>query len=105
EFFNEYVTHQGFAYYPLRTVPFGLGVETWVNTVAKKKFVYWHTLHDRWTNRLYYDRQKELTHMVENLNPDAILIDSLQSTDFIVLYEWLKHRPIRIGFFQTMSSP
>ena len=42
--FKEYVEGQGFTYYSLQTVPFGLGFEQWLNTVEKKKNIYFHSL-------------------------------------------------------------
>lgn len=103
-FFKSYVESQGLKYYPLKTVPFGLGFETWVNTINKSSHVYFNTLCDRWTNRLFYKRAEELKKMLEELMPETILIDSLQSTDFIVLYPLLKKNGIRVAFYNTMPS-
>lgn len=104
EYFEKYVTDQGFRYYPLKTVPFGLGFESWFNTIHKSKFPYLQTLRDRWTNRLYKLRYAELKKMMDHLLPETILIDSLQSTDFLVLSNLLKERHIRIALLQTMPS-
>ena len=102
EFFSQYVITQGFLFYPLKSVPFGLGFETWLNTIEKKKHVYLSTLWDRITDRLYAKREKELVKMLDDLNPDIVLIDATQSTDFIVLYNHLLARKIKVGIIHAM---
>src|SRR5688572_16318065 len=49
-FFKDHVESQGFKFFPLHTVPFGLGFESWVNTVEKKTLVYWNALKDKWND-------------------------------------------------------
>jgi len=100
--FEEYVEGQGFPYYSLQTVPFGLGLEPWLNTVQKKKNIYFHSLKDRWTGRLYKLREIELYRLMEEVKPQCILIDYLQSTDVIVFYPHAKKNGIKIGLIQTM---
>ena len=100
--FEEYVEGQGFFYYSLQTVPFGLGLEPWLNTVEKKKNIYFHSLKDRWTGRLYKLREIDLCRLLEEVNPQCILIDYLQSTDLIAFYPYAKKNGIKIGFIQTM---
>lgn len=104
-FFQSHVKAQGFPFYPLKTVPFGLGFEHWVNTtLEKKKNPYWHSLKDRWTDRLFRLRDAELHKMITALQPDYLLIDAWQSTDFIVLYPHLRSHHIKAAFVQTMLS-
>lgn len=103
-FFQNYVESQGFRFYALKTVPFGLGFEHWVNTIEKKKNIYWHSLQDRWNNRLYNLREADLRQMLEETQPDCLLIDSWGSTDFIVLYQQLKTRGIKTAIIHTMLS-
>lgn len=105
EYFQGYVRHQDFKYYPLKTVPFGLGFETWANTIEKKKFIYWSTLKDRWTNLRFRLRERDLTELLDETAPDYLFIDSSQSTDLIVLYPVLKKRGIRTLIFHAMLSP
>jgi len=104
-FFTNYVKDQGFAFYPLKSVPFGLGFESWVNTIEKKKNIYWHSLKDRWTDRLYQLRETELHQLLNNLQPDYLFIDSTQTTDFIVLYPELKKKSIRTAIIHANLSP
>jgi zeaxanthin glucosyltransferase len=103
-YFKKYIEEQGFSFYPLNSVPFGLSFERWVNISEKRRNIFWNILKDRWTNRLFRIRQHELTQAIEKLNPDFLLIDSWQSTDFVALYPVLKKKKIRIGFLQTMLS-
>lgn len=104
-FFQSHVQAQGFSFYPLKTVPFGLGFEHWVNnTLEKKKNAYWHSLKDRWSDRLFHLRDAELRKMISALRPDYLLIDAWQSTDFIVLYPYLRSQGIKAAFIQTMLS-
>jgi zeaxanthin glucosyltransferase len=103
-FFQKHVTQQGFNFYPLKTVPFGMGFERWVNTTEKKSNIYWSALKDRWHNRLYLERKSELEKAVSDLRPDYLFIDSWQCTDLIALYPYLKDKAIRVAFIQTMVS-
>ena len=102
ESFKKYVESQGFMYYLLKTVPFGMGFEDWVNKQEKRKNVYWSTLKDRWMNRLYALREKELHQLLHDIEPDYLLIDSFQSTDFIAAYPYLRGTSSKVGFIQTM---
>jgi UDP:flavonoid glycosyltransferase YjiC (YdhE family) len=102
EFFNGFVRSQGFSYYSLKTVPFGIGLEQWYNSVTNRKPVYWKTIVDRWTDRLYHLRRKELTQLMFTINPTHIVVDSLQASDFIPLYKIIASRDIRFGLLHNM---
>lgn len=102
QFFQKYVEDKGFPYYPLTSVPFGLGLEEWMNTVRKKKPLYFHTLKDRWQDDLYHLRTKELKQLLVDLDPYLILLDAQQSTDFIVLYPLVKERSVRLAVLHAM---
>jgi UDP:flavonoid glycosyltransferase YjiC (YdhE family) len=101
-FFESYVRTSGFSYYPLKTVPFGIGLETWVNTVQQRTPHYLHTLRDRWNDRLYTERARELTTLLDRLQPTLILVDDRQSSDFLVLYPHLQARGIKFGIVHAM---
>jgi zeaxanthin glucosyltransferase len=101
-FFKNYVSMQGFQYYSLNTVPFGTGLEYWLNTVLKKKPFYFHTVVDRWSNKLFRRREEELAAMIHELKPDLVLLDAQQSTDFIVLYPLLVDHEIQFSLLHTM---
>jgi zeaxanthin glucosyltransferase len=102
EFFRQYVSLQGFKFKVLKSVPFGLGFETWVRTIEKEKYIYWAALRDRITDRLYSERDVELYWMLEEVQPGIIFIDSRQATDFIILYRHLKDRKIKAAIMHAM---
>jgi zeaxanthin glucosyltransferase len=104
QFFFKYITSQGFSYYPLKTVPFGLGLEEWMCEQQKRKPVYFHALKDRWNDELYNKREQELTKLLDTFEPDVILLDTHQTTDFIVLYPLLKSRKIRLALVHAMLT-
>ncbi len=101
-FFRDYIVAQGFKFYLLKSYPFGTGLEKWINTVEKKKNVYFRTLWDRITDRVFADRQVDLYWMLEDLKPSLVFIDRMQSTDFIVMYPQLNNRGIKTAIINTM---
>lgn len=101
-FFNGYVTRSGFDHYPLKTVPFGLGFEYWTNQQRKKRFIYWSALLDRINDRLYHEREQELTTLLDTLRPDIIFVDATQATDFIILHPLMQKRHVRCAMLHPM---
>jgi len=101
EYFKKHVESQGFNYYALQSVPFGLNLENWVNEIRMKKFIWWQTLKDRWRDSLYHQRETELREFISSYKPDYILLDSMQSTDFIVLHPMMKDTTIHFGLVST----
>lgn len=102
EFFKGFVKGQGFTYYPLRSVPFGIGLDQWYNSVTNRKPVYRKTVADRWSDRLYHLRRKELTQLLLTCNPTHIIVDSLQATDIIVLHRIAASRGIKLALLHNM---
>jgi UDP:flavonoid glycosyltransferase YjiC (YdhE family) len=101
-FFQQYVTLQGCKFYLLKSYPFGTGLEKWINTIEGKNKIYFRTLWDRITDRVFTERQVELFWMLEELKPTVVFIDKMLSTDFIVLYANLKNRGIKVAMINTM---
>jgi UDP:flavonoid glycosyltransferase YjiC (YdhE family) len=101
-FFQRYISLLNVKFYALKTHPFGMGLESWINTQKKKKYVYLSALRDRITDSLYNERKVELFWMLEEIKPSIVLIDSLQATDFIVLHARLKNRNIKVAMIHTM---
>ncbi|HTF21246.1 MAG TPA: glycosyltransferase [Chryseolinea sp.] len=100
--FNGYVTRAGFTHYALKSVPFGLGFESWVNTERNARFLYWANLRDRYHDQLYREREDDLMLLLNDVKPDVILMDATQATDFIVLYPIMKQRGISHAMFHAM---
>ena len=101
-YFQQYVLSQGFSYHVLKSYPFGLGLEKWLNTIKKEKYVYLCSLRDRITDSIYKSREVDLYWMLQGLQPDIVLIDARQATDFIVMYNHLKSKNIKAAILQPM---
>jgi UDP:flavonoid glycosyltransferase YjiC (YdhE family) len=84
-FFGPHVRTFGFNYRILNTLPFGLGLESWIHEIRKSKYPRLSNIRDRWDDRLYIERKKELTALIEELKPVHVLVDIQQATDVIVL--------------------
>ena len=102
EFFKRHVEEQGFRFFTLKALPFGCGLEEWRNIQAKRRAPVLRGIKDRIQNKLYHDREVELFWMLQELQPEFLLIDVMQSTDFIVLYKRLHQSPVRILMVNTM---
>ena len=102
EHFRTYVTRAGFKHYSLKSVPFGLGFESWVNSQRRLRFPYFANLRDRFIDRLYAERERELLSMLDALRPDVIFFDATQATDYIVLHPALSERRIRPAMLHAM---
>lgn len=103
-FFENYVKAQGFYFHGLNSVPFGLGFEKWKVNNLKRSFRLVHELKYRKEDELYRLRYQDLMKLLHFWKPNYVLIDSLQSTDFIVIFNELKRRRIKVAFIQTMLS-
>ncbi|MEP6737564.1 MAG: glycosyltransferase [Chryseolinea sp.] len=101
-FFQEHVRRNGFEFYPLKSVPFGLGFERWSNTTKRKRNLYFSCLKDRITDRLHDEREKDLQLLLQELKPDVLLIDGTQATDFIILYPLLRGTSIKVAVIHAM---
>lgn len=99
---KDYILQQGLQFYQMNTYPFGMGYESSINSQSKNKYL--DELIDRFTNRMYVQRSRELHRMVDELRPSIILIDVFLSTDFIILYKIAKENKIKICFLQTALS-
>lgn len=102
EYFNTYVKSQGFTVWPMKSLPFALGFERWSNQTRKRRPLFWHVWRDRWTDRLYHERKNELLGILDACNPTHVVLDRWQSTDFVVLYPYLKKRNIKVCFINAM---
>lgn len=83
--FRNHVSSHNFEFRILTSYPFGLGLEGWIHQVRGTKDPLWRNIVDRWTDRLYHERVKELTTVLEELRPVHVLVDAQQATDVVVL--------------------
>ncbi|KAA9355161.1 glycosyltransferase family 1 protein [Larkinella humicola] len=96
------IHRQGFAVHWLQSLPFGIGVEE--ATHKEKSESYLESLLDRFTDKTFRARSADLQRTVEALKPALIFVDSYYSTDFIVLYPFIKDKGIEVILLQTMLS-
>lgn len=104
-FFRQHLLQQGYPYHTLQTVPFGMNFERWHNRQQKKTNLYRAELYDRRHDTLYHSRHQDLLTMLDTVQPDIILLDALQATDFVVLYPYLRARNIAIGITYPLLPP
>ena len=98
------IVSNGYEFFQLKSVPFGIGNEELVNKSLNSNSIYLDSLIDRLSNGIYEYRAKELINMVETLTPSILFIDIFLSTDFIILYPTIRKNKIKIVFIQTMLS-
>ncbi len=99
-----YLTSFGFSFYEFSGMTFGIGFEKYWHKFNKSPDSYLDNLIDRLSSRIYHDRKKKLETLIEEVKPDVIFLDSFLSTDFIILYPYLKEKNIKLVFLQTMLS-
>ncbi len=84
-FFAQHVRNAGFNFHILYTFPFGLGLESWIHEIRKSKHPRLANIKDRWRDTLYHERRKELSRILEEYQPQHVLVDVQQATDLVVL--------------------
>lgn len=103
--FQKYVIQQGFECVLIDSLPFaGNGEKRTDQFRGEYRVRYLDSLIDRFYNRLYKLRTKEIEIILGQVKPDIILLDSFQSSDFVILYPLLKQYKIKFAFIQTMLS-
>ena len=95
--------HQ-FEYSNLESVPFGYGFEQVVRGQEGSQSLYFDSLADRRTARIARHREKKLLEIVEAVKPMYIVLDMLSSTDFILLYQYLKENNAGVAIHNPMLS-
>ena len=98
--FSVSIVKKGFSFYSIDCLPFGYGYEDYFTATDS----YLDKLINRLSNKLYTIRESELKKIVKIINPSYIFIDITMSTDFIVLYKFIKKNEIVVKFLQLMMS-
>jgi zeaxanthin glucosyltransferase len=101
--FREVVLKNDFEFTLLQSQPFGVGVEDIQDN--KNKRPYLESLMDRFQNLSYNSRKKEYEKWLNEYEPDLILMDAFNSTDFILVEPLIRKNASKVVFLQTMLSP
>ncbi|REA63588.1 hypothetical protein DSL64_03860 [Dyadobacter luteus] len=102
---HQYVVKNGFRCISLDGLPFATNGENFMDMTNKEfRIGYLDNLIDRLYDKLYNARENRMLQLVEEHRPDIILLDSFQSSDFLILYKLLKKYNIKFGFIQIMLS-
>jgi zeaxanthin glucosyltransferase len=103
--FQSYIIQHGFHYVPLEGLPFASNGEKRMDESSLYGRVrYLDSIMDRFYDNLYKIRRKRFEILISEHKPDIILLDSFQSSDFVILYPLLKQNNIRFAFLQIMLS-
>ncbi len=104
---NSYIPNQfgeiPFKYYQSRVMPFGRGFESIIARESMKGS-YYADLKLRQGDVLYENRKRELIHILNEEKPKLILLDTLYSTDFSIMYQWLRSHGSNLFFVTTMPT-
>ncbi|TAE94207.1 MAG: hypothetical protein EAZ80_10545 [Runella slithyformis] len=102
---HTYISQQGFECIPFLGLPFGMNGEKTLDYLADSQRVkYFDNLIDRFYDTIYNARKTAIERLIQQTKPRLVLLDSFQSTDFILLYPLLKAQNIKFAFVQTMLS-
>lgn len=96
--FVELIENQGYKALAIDKFIFGYGLETSLRKGMPNSYI--SSLIDRLTNKFYTERKMELLKIVNFVKPDLIVTDIFCSTDFIILYPYLKVNNTKFCFFQ-----
>lgn len=102
--FVKHITSHGFKYYLTFTKPV---VEKLDEKFMRKEnivYPYDERIKDGIYNYMFGMRRYELRHMIDTLEPDIVLADTYNGTDFIIIYDLLKEKKIKFFFIETMLS-
>jgi zeaxanthin glucosyltransferase len=101
--FREVVLKNNFEFTLLQSQPFGVGIEDIQD--EKNKRPYLESLMDRFQNLSYNVRKREYEKWLSEYEPDLILMDAFNSTDFILVEPLIREKTSKVVFIQTMLSP
>ena len=102
---HSYISQQGFECIPFAGLPFGVSGEEMLDSISNSSRVkYLDNLIDRFYDTIYKARKLAIEQLIKQAKPRLMLLDSFQSTDFILLYPLLKAKKIKFAFIQTMLS-
>ena len=107
---HSHVAEQGFECVPLEGLPFGLNAEDTLDYLGRssggqsQRVKYFDNLIDRFYDTIYKARKTAIERVLQQTKPNIVLLDSFQSTDFVLLYPFLRQNRVKFAFVQTMLS-
>lgn len=107
---HSHVAEQGFECVPLEGLPFGLNAEDTLDYLSRsiggqsQRVKYFDNLIDRFYDTIYKARKTAIERVLQQTKPNVVLLDSFQSTDFVLLYPFLRQNRVKFAFVQTMLS-
>jgi len=102
--FQRFPELYGYNYINLESVPFAFGYEAVLRKGEGSKSVYRDSFRDRKNGRIANHRRKKLNAITGEINPVFIFSDILSSTDFILLYPYLKEKNAGFAIHNPMLS-
>lgn len=94
----------GYKYINLESVPFAFGYESVIRKGEGSKSVYRDSLRDRKNGRIANHRRKKLKLVTDEIKPVFIFSDILSSTDFILLFPYLRDTNAGFAIHNPMLS-
>jgi zeaxanthin glucosyltransferase len=85
-----FTNKNGVKHYSLNSIPFAMGMDGMIDGERKDKWL--ESLVDRFTDRIYKSRKKDIENLVKNLKPDIVFFDEFNFSDFMLLYPILENK-------------
>lgn len=99
---EESVRKNGFNTYHISKYKVGYGFEEIFIQEYKQKVTFFSLLKSYLSNELYWNRKKEIDRLLEKVEPDIIIIDVFNCTDFLFLHSNYTNR--KVFFYNPMPS-
>lgn len=79
-----------------------VGMESEFLRSKKRSSAFWQVLRSVYTNDVYYHRKQAMDELMNRLQPDLVIIDVFNSTDFLALYTY--RSKVGLFFYNPMLS-
>jgi UDP:flavonoid glycosyltransferase YjiC (YdhE family) len=98
----ESVRENGFTANIISRYKAGYDIEARFIRDSGEKVSFWTLIKSYFSNVLYWNRKKEIENLLDKVNPEIVIVDIYNSTDFLFLFSYHKKR--KIFFFNPMPS-
>ncbi|MBT1699140.1 glycosyltransferase [Fulvivirgaceae bacterium PWU4] len=99
---NKIVIEHGFEVIVADSIPFALSYSDELKNYKTQKKGKKELILDRLNNSNLHDRVNVLGEVVQKIKPTIILLDSFTGGDFLCLYPFVIHKPVKIALINTM---